>query len=124
MSLVTHRCWCSVEHAIPEELDRQARQSGHSIYCPLGHQWVMRNSENDNLRRERDRLKQENARIAGVAFDAEVARSKAENALKRHKKRAAAGTCPCCNRTFSNMARHMKSEHPNFNVVPLREANG
>ena len=24
---------------------------------------------------------------------------------------AKAGTCPCCNRTFTNLARHMASKH-------------
>lgn len=32
------------------------------------------------------------------------------------KKRASAGICPCCNRTVSQMARHMKSKHPEFKV--------
>jgi 4-hydroxy-3-methylbut-2-en-1-yl diphosphate synthase IspG/GcpE len=29
-------------------------------------------------------------------------------------KRAKAGVCPCCNRTFSNMAEHMKKQHADF----------
>lgn len=46
----------------------------------------------------------------------------------RIKKRAAAGTCPCCKRTFSNMAEHMKKEHAAFvvetgaKVVPIKAA--
>jgi len=29
----------------------------------------------------------------------------------RLRKRAAAGTCPCCKRSFSNMAEHIKRRH-------------
>lgn len=45
--LVVLRCWCGVQHAVPQSLrDLQLRQhnDGHSvvksIYCPLGHQHV------------------------------------------------------------------------------------
>jgi hypothetical protein len=49
-----------------------------------------------------------------------------EPEIKRIKKRAAAGTCPCCQRSFSNMATHMKRQHPDYvkesgaNVVPIK----
>jgi hypothetical protein len=127
MTLVAHRCWCSIEHAIPAELDRQARETGHQIFCPLGHSWVIRENEAVVERRKRQRLEQENARLTEEAAEAQREKDKAERArmravadLKRHKIRAAAGTCPCCKRTFSDMARHMKTKHPDFNVVPLK----
>ena len=119
MSLVTHRCWCSIEHAIPSELDRQARENGHGIYCPLGHVWAIRETELDRERRQRQRLEQENARLAEQAAMAEQERMAAAAELKRHKTRAAAGLCPCCNRTFVNVARHMKTKHRDYNVTPL-----
>ena len=34
--------------------------------------------------------------------------------VTRQKKRAAAGVCPCCNRTFKQLARHMERKHPNY----------
>lgn len=54
----------------------------------------------------------------------EVAAAKKET--KRLKKRAVAGTCPCCHRTVNAMVRHMKTKHPEFvaqdttNVVPIK----
>lgn len=47
-------------------------------------------------------------------------KKRADNAEKKiiqTKRRALAGVCPCCTRTFQNVQRHMKSKHPN--VVPL-----
>lgn len=35
----------------------------------------------------------------------------------RLKNRIAAGVCPCCQRTFVNLARHMKGQHPNYKGV-------
>lgn len=29
-----------------------------------------------------------------------------------------AGVCPCCNRTFSQLSRHMQSKHPDVPFVP------
>lgn len=32
--------------------------------------------------------------------------------LTKVKRRVANGVCPCCTRTFTNLARHMASQHP------------
>lgn len=46
-------------------------------------------------------------------------RRRAEKAAKtRLKNRAKAGVCPCCNRTFKQLAAHMKTQHPNWNNTP------
>jgi len=114
-------CWCGTPFALPAELLSAARKSGHTIYCPHGHSVVWRETEADKLRRERDRLKQDQARLeqekaeAWATANAQLARAqKAEAANVKLKKRASAGTCPCCSRTFSNMATHMKKQHPEF----------
>lgn len=130
-NLVTEICYrCNVHFALPETLYQvllQQREKG-SFYCPHGHSqhYVTGESNLDKMRRERDRAKQEQARLADLHAAAEARADKADRALKRHKKRAAAGTCPCCQRTFSALAEHMKKQHPDFvaetgaNVVPLK----
>lgn len=108
---------CGVEFGVPSWFDRERRENGDGFFCPNGHERVYKDSEVDKLRRERDRLAQ---RIA--ERDDEIA--KQQKKVKRLEKRAAAGTCPCCNRTFSNMSQHMKKQHPEFvadNVVKLKE---
>ncbi len=110
---------CGVRFLVPAVLNNAALErrgpSGRSIHCPNGHSWYyVGETEADKLRRERDRLKQEQARLIEER-EAERARAvKAETAARRLKKRAQAGTCPACNRTFANMARHMKGQHPGF----------
>ena len=89
-------------------------------YFPAGQ------TEEEKLRLERDRLKQQLAQKDDEIRDSyrrveqETERAvRAEKSQARLMKRASSGVCPCCTRTFSNVARHMKSKHPN--VVPLEQ---
>lgn len=61
--------------------------------------------------------------IAGLATDsylmADAMLKARTNAYKGNvtklKKRASAGLCPCCNRHFTNLQRHIASKHPDIN---------
>lgn len=46
-------------------------------------------------------------------------RRAAEGRTRAVKRRVAAGVCPCCTRTFQNLAAHMQNKHPGF---PTEEA--
>ncbi len=72
------------------------------------------------MRRERDQARQQIARAEDAAAEARAAMEKAERKTKRLMRRVSAGVCPCCNRTFSDLARHMKTKHEN--VVSLKKA--
>lgn len=126
------RCYrCKTPVALTHSLFKVAhdeRAGELSWFCPNGHSQVFTKGQTteEKLRHERDRLAQRNAQLADEAREAAERAEKAERSLKRHKKRAAAGTCPCCKRTFSALATHMKTQHPEFvvesgaKVVPLR----
>lgn len=34
--------------------------------------------------------------------------------LTKTKKRLAGGVCPCCNRSFVSLAKHMANQHPDY----------
>jgi predicted RNA-binding Zn-ribbon protein involved in translation (DUF1610 family) len=113
---------CGVVHAIPTSMYENCRREGGYWTCPNGHSrgWKdgAEKTEIANLRRERDRLVQ-----SAAQKDDEIAAQAKQ--MKRLKKRAAAGTCPCCSRSFSNMSTHMRKQHPEFvaeNVVRLKVA--
>lgn len=130
--VVTQCGTCAVWHTVPEIVYESHRREGGFHHCPNGHQrgWDKGTDaiERENTRRERDRLKQETARLEEERSEAVARAEKAERATKRLKKRTAAGTCPCCQRTFANMAEHMKHQHPEFvsetgaKVVPIKRA--
>lgn len=103
---------CGIIFGMPGGYDSARRNDGKTFYCPNGHSLSYRESEVDRQRRRADRLAQENARLAQEAADAQAEAIAAEKKVARLKKRAAAGACPCCKRTFSNMAEHMKRRHP------------
>lgn len=111
---------CGVVYTCPERVIEHQRKVGGYHTCPNGHSqgWTKDESEEARTRRERDRLKQENARLEQEAREAFDRAIKAEAREKKLRKRASAGTCPCCNRTFSNMAVHMKKLHPEFKAEP------
>jgi hypothetical protein len=80
-------------------------------------------SEADRLRREinEQRLKtqQENFRAEREASRAQAnleAFVKERKEKERLKKRIGAGVCACCGRTFRNVARHMRTKHPELAV--------
>lgn len=118
--LVVLRCWCGVQHAVPQSLrDEQMRyhNTGRSmsIYCPLGHTYVPSG--------EPEVLKVQRALAAEIskhdqtkaALKAERNKLNSEKAAKsRLKNRVKNGVCPCCKRSFANLHRHMQGQHPDF----------
>lgn len=114
---------CGVVHAIPQAMYDAAKEDGGYWHCPNGHQRGFREGRKarEAVIRERDRLKQKVAELEDdnrrVSKLADAATAKA----KRLQKRAHAGVCSCCNRTFSNVAAHMRTCHKGVdpNVVDL-----
>lgn len=123
-------CNCGIEFAMPLAFQNACRaDSKKSFYCPNGHGQHYATSEADKLRRERDRLKQDAARLQDEIREAREAGAAAQrqaSAFKgvatRIRNRVQNGVCPCCNRTFLDLARHMASKHPGANVVEFKTA--
>lgn len=102
------------------------KKDGKTFYCPNGHPRAYRETENDRLRRERDQLKQRIAQkddtIKCLQEDyerIERRRRAAVGQISRIKNRVGHGICPCCNRTFENLGRHMASQHPTYSVEAI-----
>ncbi|RPH74025.1 hypothetical protein EHM76_04300 [bacterium] len=119
------QCWrCHTSYVLPRALYVAAKNSEKIIfYCPYGHEahFAAGETEEDKLRRERDLLKQQMAerddkihRLIKVANDADAMVRKVKAEKAKLTKRVSAGVCVCCNRTFSNMQRHMRTKHPEF----------
>ena len=109
---------CGVTFAMPETLRKERQQEGGDVYCPNGHPRVYRETDVERerkLRVEAEKRAEEALRLKQAAEAASrLHREEADKALKaqeRLKKRASAGVCPCCNRTFQNLARHMNVKH-------------
>jgi hypothetical protein len=117
---------CGGHIALSENLERALRGNHRTFYCPIGHaQCFPALSEAERLRKELHAAELEKTRLANQARNAQVACNKAATELAaarreavRLKSRAVAGVCPCCTRTFTQLARHMKAKHPDYRESP------
>lgn len=107
---------CGVVYTVPEVMYDTMRADGGFAHCQNGHSWGWREGtkQRDELRAERDRLKQDAARLCDElnAANKKVVRMEAD--IVRNECRAKAGVCPCCKRTFKQLAAHMKTKHPQY----------
>jgi hypothetical protein len=118
---------CKADISLPDELYHAARRSpAINFWCAYGHEqhFTERESEESKLRRERDRLLQRQAELNDEIRDERARAVKAEKKAARTLKRATAALCPCCNRHFSNVARHMKTKHRDVVALPVRKDLG
>lgn len=124
-----HDCpTCGVSYGLTSEYEKRRRADGKSWLCPNGH-WVT--YMKSDLDREREARKAAEREAAAMAAEARCARRQWKEEQDRHqstrrslaatkgvvtrvKRRVGKGVCPCCNRTFQNLARHMESKHPDY----------
>lgn len=120
---------CGVVFGMTPEFQKLRRKDHKTFWCPSGCGRVYNGpSEEEKLRKQLETQRQQNAMFAD---DARAARERADAAERRAaaargqvtklKRRAAAGLCPCCNRTFENLARHMAGQHPTFRADEVEE---
>lgn len=119
---ICYRCRCEIW--IPRELDQAARKSSKiEFFCAYGHGQVFAEgeTEEEKLRRERNQLIQQLAykddqiktqRELREAIERQLSASRGQ--ITKIKKRVGHGICPCCNRMFENLQRHMTSKHPTY----------
>jgi len=91
------------------------RRDHSTFYCPNGHPRKFMH-ESDVERERRLRKEAENRAVAERAARdrAEAEAKDMRTQLGTLRKRTAAGVCPCCHRTFRQLATHMKTKHPRF----------
>ena len=115
LMLESEECYsCHIIFYVPSWFHQQRKETGGSFYCPNGHGQHYTKTEIMRLREKLDEQTREATRQAQRALAAETARQAAERETQRLKKRAKAGVCPCCNRSFIALQRHIKTKHPEF----------
>lgn len=117
---------CGVVFGLEAGYQRQRRDDHQSFYCPNGHSLSYAGkSEAERLKEdlkrrdsalawERDRRQGEQRR----ADHAERRLSATKGVVTKMRKRVGAGVCPCCNRHFTALERHMATKHPAFREEP------
>lgn len=119
---------CKMMFALPDDVISRYLGNGQRFYCPEGHSNVYRDNREAILEREAAKLRkdledeqrrrvfaQENAAAERAAREQTERRLSATKGAKtRIVNRIKNGVCPCCNRTFIDLQRHMKTKHPGF----------
>lgn len=110
---------CDARFAVPEETYKRWKHTHEGWCCPNGHRRVFC-SKTDQEKRieqlerreqwERDRADRNQRAAETNARRAAAARGQ----VTKLKRRVSRGVCPCCNRTFADLARHMAGQHPDF----------
>lgn len=120
--LEVHYCPnCSIAFGAPLRFIKERREDGKSFYCPAGHSMSFHETELDKLRKQlenekrnvewyKNAAKSKDSQIKGVNIQLGKVKAK----LHRTETRVSHGVCPCCNRSFMNMQRHMKTKHPDY----------
>lgn len=112
---------CSIGFAVPASVRSRWQENGETFYCPNGHSQHYTESDIQKLQkqlaavqRQKDWAEQ-NARSERLAREVTERRLIGQKAAKtRLRNRIKNGVCPCCTRSFANLAAHMKTKHPEF----------
>lgn len=104
-------CVCGVQYAIPRDLWESQIRSGGFHYCPNGHSQGWSEGTDARARKQAEiALQQERQRHD----QSKAALRETEAKLKKLEDRTRCACCPCCNRTFKDVRRHLALKHPEY----------
>jgi hypothetical protein len=104
---------CGLRFYVPGVWEAARRNDRRDFVCPNGHQLAFGiHSEVERLKKEIAKEQERRRWAEERAETLERSRAAIQGQVTKLKNRAAAGLCPCCNRSFQNLARHMKTRHP------------
>lgn len=115
-TLITEVCCnCGVLFAMPKYLQVKLRENREYFYCPNGHQQhYTGKSEAEEQRERAERLATQVKQMGNRLETEKRSHSATKGKVTKLKNRIANGVCPCCNRTFANLGKHMANQHPEF----------
>lgn len=98
-------------------LIQERRRSGEAYWYPNGHQLIFSKTEGQLLREQLERAQATLVSVEDQRDAAERSNRALRGVVTRERKRVSNGVCPCCNRHFEQLGRHMKNKHPNYAEV-------
>lgn len=117
-TFVTIECSsCGCTFALTDGFVGALKRSHETFYCPNGHacHWPGK-SDVEKLRDEKLLLQQRLDQANAHAKTWERQAIAAKGQTTKLRKRISAGVCPCCHRTFKQLAAHMTHKHPEYSA--------
>ncbi len=113
---------CGMTFAIPRTWQKKRIEDHSHWFCPNGHeQRYTGQTEEAKLRAQLEREQADKARVqANLDEERRVVRAterrlaSTRGVVTRVKNRIKNGVCPCCRRSFENLAQHMKTKHQRY----------
>lgn len=105
---------CFIHYAMDAELNGRRLRDGGNFYCPNGHSLHYIETEVDRLKKENQNLQNRTKWAEQEADAAKREKTAIKGQLTKTRNRIANGVCPCCHRTFKQLAAHMDNKHPDF----------
>lgn len=121
---------CGGSYAINARYRSQCRDKGTGWTCPYCKcSWgYYKNNRHKDLEDQLERAQRDRDHYLSQVSHARRQRDNARNSHKKMRNRVKNGVCPCCNRTFQNLLKHMRTKHPEISddktLRQLREIFG
>ena len=116
LSMVSIECCrpgCGMTFAVPEHWVKSRREDHANFYCPNGHTLhYSAETEAERLRKQLAQMTSRCDQTQAALRDTSKQLDTVKKNQKRLKTRISKGVCPCCNRQFQNLRRHMETKHP------------
>ena len=119
-------CACEIVFGMSSAFYEKKMRDHSSFFCPKGHaQHFTGKTEDqeeiDRLRSALDKeeriaayLRETNDGLRSSRDHAEASRRSYKGQVTKLKNRVGKGVCPCCNRYFENLGKHMIAKHPTW----------
>lgn len=111
---------CGILFAIPEIFEKARREDGGSFFCPGGHFMSFKPWAKEKLEEAQRQLTAARCAEADAKRALEKEREDRVKEAAKEKRRHASGKCPCCQRSFASLSRHIKHMHPDYHKQERR----
>ena len=112
---------CGLVYGLDQGFREKRLEDGRDWHCPNGHCLAFTDSEVDRLRQRLEQQKRWTDGARAQATHERDQRRAAERSARAYKgqvtkirRRVGNGVCPCCNRSFADLGRHMAGQHPDY----------
>lgn len=114
-AFITETCYsCGMAFGMPEDFRNEKLRNGGSFYCPSGHGQHYSEPIVNKLERQLAVEQSKHDQTKANLKDTRGALTAEKGHRTRLKNRIKNGVCPCCNRSFQNLRRHMNHKHPGY----------
>jgi len=123
VGLVVEECIaCGVIFGITSAYRKERMNDHRNFSCPNGHsQHWPQESDAEKFKRLYNEAEDRRAQTQAEADQLAASLSATKGVVTKQRRklaRVSQGVCPCCNRSFRNVKRHMKTMHPDYSGQP------